>query len=56
MLEAARATRAGLATKADLATLRAEIRADLDHALWIQTGVIIGTIIAAAGVVVALVS
>ena len=52
--EAARATRAGLATKADLATLRAEIRADLYRALWIQTGAIVGTIIAAAGVIAAI--
>ena len=49
--EALRDSRAGLATKADLeaglATLRAELRADLYRALWIQTGIIVGTIIAA---------
>ena len=50
----AEAARAGLATKADLATLRAEIRADLYRALWIRTGAIVGTIIAAAGVIAAI--
>lgn len=50
----AEAARAGLATKADLATLRAEIRADLCRALWIRTGAIVGTIIAAAGVIAAI--
>ena len=58
--EAARAARAGLATKADLDTLESRIdvkiaalRADLYRALRIQTGAIIGTIVAAAGVVIA---
>ena len=57
---AARNSQAGLATKADLIALRAdlnalraELRADLYRALWIQTGVIAGTIVAAAGFVVA---
>ena len=49
--------RAGLATKADLdtglAAVRADIRGDLYRALWIQTGAIAGTIVAAAGFVVA---
>ena len=48
------APRARLAAKADLAALRAEIRADLRRALWIQTGAIVGTIIAAAGVIAAI--
>ena len=39
--------------KADLNALRAELRADLYRALWIQTGAIAGTIVAAAGFVVA---
>ena len=58
--EAARAARAGLATKADLDTLESRIdvkiaalRADLYRALWIQTGALAGTIVAAAGVVIA---
>lgn len=46
--------RARLATKADLTALRAEIRADLYRALWIQTGAIVGTIIVAAGVIAAI--
>ena len=57
---AARNSQAGLATKADLIALRAdfnalraELRADLYRALWIQTGAIAGTIVAAAGFVVA---
>ena len=61
---AARNSQAGLATKADLNalraelradlnTLRAELRADLYRALWIQTGAIAGTIVATAGFVVA---
>ena len=50
---AARNSQAGLATKADLNALRAELRADLYRALWIQTGAIAGTIVAAAGFVVA---
>ena len=37
-----RASRAGLATKADLAALRA----DLYRALWIQTGAIVGAVVA----------
>ena len=36
------ASRAGLATKADLVALRA----DLYRALWIQTGVIVGVVVA----------
>ena len=58
--EAARAARAGLATKADLDTLESRIdvkiaalRADLYRALWIQTGALAGTIVATAGVVIA---
>ena len=50
---AARNSQAGLATKADLNALRAELRADLYRALWIQTGAIAGTVVAAAGFVVA---
>lgn len=50
---AARNSQASLATKADLNALRAELRADLYRALWIQTGAIAGTIVAAAGFVVA---
>ena len=52
--------RDGLATKADIAMLRAEldtglaaVRADLYRALWIQTGTIAGIIVAASGFVVA---
>ena len=45
-----RASRAGLATKADLdtglAALRADMRADLYRALWIQTGAIVGVVVA----------
>ena len=41
-----RASRAGLATKADLAALRADMRADLYRALWIQTGAIVGAVVA----------
>ena len=58
--EAARAARAGLATKADLDTLESRIdvkiaalRADLYRALWIQTGALAGTIVATAGGVIA---
>ena len=40
------ASRAGLATKADLVALRADMRADLYRALWIQTGAIIGVVVA----------
>ena len=61
---AARNSQAGLATKADLNALRAELRADLNalraelradlyRALWVQTGAVAGTIVAAAGFVVA---
>ena len=55
-----RSGRDGLATKADIAMLRAEldtglaaVRADLYRALWIQTGTIAGIIVAASGFVVA---
>ncbi len=45
-----RASRAELATKADLdtglAALRADMRADLYRALWIQTGAIVGVVVA----------
>ena len=47
---AARDSQAGLATKADLdtglAAVRAEIRGDLYRALWVQTGVIAGVVVA----------
>ena len=47
---AARDSQAGLATKADLdtglAAVRAEIRVDLYRALWVQTGVIAGVVVA----------
>ena len=46
---AAAADRDTPATKTDLANLRA----DLYRALWIQTGAIVGTVIASAGVVIA---
>ena len=49
MRRAVAADRDTLATKTDLANLRA----DLYRALWIQTGAIVGTVIAAAGVVIA---
>ena len=45
-----RASRAELATKADLDTglagLRSDVRADLYRALWIQTGAIVGVVVA----------
>ena len=52
MREAAGADRADLATKADLA----ELRADLYRALWIQAAALIGTQLAIAGFVVHLLS
>ena len=52
-VEALRASRAGLATKADLESGLANLRADLYRALWIQSGVIIAAL-AAAAIVVAL--
>lgn len=68
--EALRDSQARLATKADIARLEAkvdgmadnmatktdvaELRAEIYRAMWIQTGAIIGTIIAASGIVVAL--
>ena len=50
--------RRGLATAADIARLEEKIdncasKADLYRALWIQTGAIAGTIIAAAALIVA---
>ena len=52
--------RAGLTTKADLDTgldnLESRMQATLYRALWMQTGAIVGTIVAAAGVVVAAVA
>ena len=42
-----RSGRAGLATKADLDTLRTDMRGNLYRALWIQTGAIAGTAAAA---------
>ena len=45
-----------LATKADLAELRAATRADLYRALWIQAAALIGTQLAIAGFVVHLLS
>ena len=41
-----RASRAGLATKADLDTGLAALRADIYRALWIQTGAIVGVVVA----------
>ena len=52
MREAAGADRAELATKADLA----ELRADLYRALWIQAAALIGTQLAIAGFIVHLLS
>ena len=64
--EALRDSQARLATKDDIARLEAkidtmatktdlaELRAEIYRAMWIQTGAIIGTIIAASGIVVAL--
>ena len=53
---AIRQGRAGLATKADLDNLESRMQATLYRALWMQTGAIVGTIVAAAGVVVAAVA
>ena len=50
------ADREALATKADLAELRAATRADLYRALWIQAAALIGTQLAIAGFVVHLLS
>ena len=44
--EAARASQAGLATKADLANLEARLQAFFYRALWIQTGAIAGIVVA----------
>ena len=52
MREAAGADRAELATKADLA----ELRADLYRALWIQAAALIGTQLAIAGFIIHLLS
>ena len=54
--EAVSADRDALATKADLAELRAATRADLYRALWIQAAALIGTQLAIAGFVVHLLS
>ena len=56
MRRAAGADHAELATKADLAELRAATRADLYRALWIQAAALIGTQLAIAGFVVHLLS
>ena len=53
---AIRQGRAGLATKADLDNLESRMQATLYRALWMQTGAIVGTIVAAAGVVAAAVA
>ena len=50
------ADRDELATKADLAELRAATRADLYRALWIQAAALIGTQLAIAGFIVHLLS
>ena len=47
MRQAAGADRDELATKADLETGLANLRAGLYRALWIQTGAIVGAIVAA---------
>ena len=59
MREAASADREALATKADLAGVRdelradfAELRANLYRALWIQAAALIGTQLAIAGFIV----
>lgn len=52
-VEVARKARAGLATKADLDNFESRMQATLYRALWMQTGAIVGTIVAMAGVVVA---
>ena len=51
--EVARKARAGPAAKADLDNLESRMQATLYRALWMQTGAIVGTIVAMAGVVVA---
>ena len=56
MRRAVSADRDELATKADLADLRAATRADLYRALWIQAAALIGTQLAIAGFVVHLLS
>ena len=56
MRQAAVADRGELATKADLETGLANLRADLYRALWIQTGVIAGAIVAAVIALVQLLS
>ena len=53
---AIRQGRAGPVTKADLDNLESRMQATLYRALWMQTGAIVGTIVAAAGVVVAAVA
>ena len=50
------AARGELATKTDLAKLRAATRADLYRALWIQAAALIGTQLAIAGFIVHLLS
>lgn len=52
-VEVARKARAGPAAKADLDNLESRMQATLYRALWMQTGAIVGTIVAMAGVVVA---
>lgn len=52
-VEVARKARAGSAAKADLDNLESRMQATLYRALWMQTGAIVGTIVAMAGVVVA---
>ena len=54
--DAVGAVREALATKTDLAELRAATRADLYRALWIQAAALIGTQLAIAGFVVHLLS
>lgn len=51
--EVARKARAGPAAKADLDNLESRMQATLYRALWMQTGAIVGAIVAMAGVVVA---
>ena len=53
--DALRESRAGLATKVDLDTGLARLEARIYRALWIQGGVIIGSLTAIAGLSVALV-
>lgn len=52
-VEVARKARAGSAAKADLDNLESRMQATLYRALWMQTGAIVGTIVAMAGVIVA---